>query len=222
MPPLTSLTAAVAAAGGTVLAAAQQTVSDRILWAAGIVTALGVLWKVFAPYAAKMGRLAELADVQASFLQDWNGEPARPGVDARPGLPETVAIIKQDLTRVNEQMHEVRGVFPTMAAGFDELKAMATENSHSIEQVKGEVAQLRNRVSDHSNRNVQQAAVLRQELEDRARTLEAKLDARNADVDAQLSGLAADRVLLEAYRASLHELGIDAQPPELPHPEEPQ
>ncbi|MFC7582414.1 hypothetical protein ACFQYP_00390 [Nonomuraea antimicrobica] len=31
------------------------------------------------------------------FLDDWKGEPARAGVEARPGIPERIALIENEL-----------------------------------------------------------------------------------------------------------------------------
>lgn len=36
------------------------------------------------------------------FLDDWNGEPARPGVEARPGFPERIARLEKLVTRIEE------------------------------------------------------------------------------------------------------------------------
>ncbi|WP_062435003.1 hypothetical protein [Herbidospora daliensis] len=34
------------------------------------------------------------------FLDDWNGEPARPGVPARPGFPERIAALEAESAQV--------------------------------------------------------------------------------------------------------------------------
>jgi predicted acylesterase/phospholipase RssA len=35
-----------------------------------------------------------------AFLTDWNGEPARPGREARPSMPERVARVETRLTQL--------------------------------------------------------------------------------------------------------------------------
>ncbi|MBB4915104.1 hypothetical protein [Streptosporangium saharense] len=57
----------------------------------GIVgTGVALLWKAVAGLMVKVRRLSH-------FLDDWNGEAARPGVPYRPGFPERVAVIEQEL-----------------------------------------------------------------------------------------------------------------------------
>lgn len=66
------------------------------------------------PVAPWLGALAILATAAVKlwpffrrlghFLDDWLGEPARPGIDARPGAMERLAAIEADLAEVH---HEV-------------------------------------------------------------------------------------------------------------------
>lgn len=35
-----------------------------------------------------------------NFLDDWNGEPARPGVEARPGFPDRLAALEVEVAAV--------------------------------------------------------------------------------------------------------------------------
>lgn len=51
------------------------------------------------------------------FLEDWRGEPARPGKDARPGIPERMQSIEQTQANLSEAVGAVR---------------KQVENSHSI------------------------------------------------------------------------------------------
>lgn len=42
-----------------------------------------------------------------AFLEDWNGEPARPGREKRPSMPERVARVEDRLTQVETAIHNV-------------------------------------------------------------------------------------------------------------------
>lgn len=58
--------------------------------AIGIISgAVTLFWKAG---AFVMGIYRRVQD----FLDDWNGEPARPGVPARPGFPDRIAAIEAD------------------------------------------------------------------------------------------------------------------------------
>lgn len=35
-----------------------------------------------------------------NFLDDWNGEPARPGVEARPGFPDRLAALEVEVATI--------------------------------------------------------------------------------------------------------------------------
>lgn len=72
---------------------------ETLLYAAGAIVALGaaatVLWK--------LGRgVVRLLRQVRTFLEDWNGEPERPGVPARPGVLER-------LERLDAQVHPNSG-----------------------------------------------------------------------------------------------------------------
>lgn len=59
--------------------------------AAAIVTALGGAFALGRGFARRGKGLA-------NFLEDWNGEPARKGVPARPGVMERLANVEKELT----------------------------------------------------------------------------------------------------------------------------
>ncbi|GAB3224083.1 hypothetical protein GCM10027447_12320 [Glycomyces halotolerans] len=72
---------------------------ETLLYAAAAIVALGaaatVLWK--------LGRgVVRLLRQVRTFLEDWNGEPERPGVPARPGVLER-------LERLDAQVHPNSG-----------------------------------------------------------------------------------------------------------------
>lgn len=158
------------------------TATGILLWAAGVATAIGVLWRFL--------HVGELLTGTRNFLKDYNGEPARPGVEQRPGLPER-------LGKIEAHTHELKGAFPAMVVALDELQRSLAENG--------------NRITEHRRRNEDQALLLRMELEQRAKTLEDKLAERNAAVDARLEHLSDDLLRAETYRASLVELGFDPE-----------
>jgi hypothetical protein len=41
------------------------------------------------------------------FLDDWNGEPARPGVPARPGFPDRIAALEAESSQVTTTLEGV-------------------------------------------------------------------------------------------------------------------
>ena len=43
------------------------------------------------------------------FIDDWQGEPARPGVPERPGVMERVSRIEERLSRVEHELHPNSG-----------------------------------------------------------------------------------------------------------------
>ncbi|MEU1883442.1 hypothetical protein ABZ470_39565 [Streptosporangium sp. NPDC020072] len=54
--------------------------------------ASALVWRGLRLAARKTRRLTH-------FLDDWQGEPARPGVEARPGIPERLQKIESELRR---------------------------------------------------------------------------------------------------------------------------
>ena len=62
---------------------------------AGGLGLLGVIGK------ASRWMLRTIRRVQ-NFLDDWNGEPARPGVEARPGFPARLAALEDEVASVRK------------------------------------------------------------------------------------------------------------------------
>jgi hypothetical protein len=59
--------------------------------AVGAVTVVLTAWRVvIKPIAGAVRRVVH-------FLDDWFGEPARPGQEARPGIPDRIAAIEHQL-----------------------------------------------------------------------------------------------------------------------------
>lgn len=187
--------AIITGAGGTVVTAlvsseSAPSATGILLWAAGVVTAIGVLWRFF--------HVGELITETRNFLKSYNGEPERKGYPARPGLPERLA-------KIESMTHEVKGALPA-------IMSVVEETSREVAEVKAQGIKTDARVTEHRRRGELQADILRQELDQRARSLEFKLDARNALVDEKLSHLSEDLLRSETMRSSLHELGIAIEP----------
>jgi hypothetical protein len=172
--------------------------AQLIAAAAALVTALGVLWR-WAHVGELLGgvfTLAKLAQLQRSFLVDWNGEPARPGVEARPSFPERMTSVedKAELVdrRTAELNHELRGeLVSRLVLLHDGQERLHDHNSEHA----AALARLDARVTDHRRRNELQVEQLRVEVDRRLRTI---------------SG---DLLRAETYRAALVELGLDIDPP---------
>lgn len=210
MSPFTEaalITTGLGAAAGAIAADSMDkapAATALLLWAAGVCTAIGVLWKFL--------HVGEILTGTRNFLKDYNGEPARPGVEPRPGLPERLASIER-------HTHEVKGAMPAMVVALEELKKWATENGSKIDKVDDRVTALDQRMTDHRRRNDQTAEVLRSDLERRASELAAKMEARDHTVDEKLNHLSEDLLRAQTYRAALHELGINVESRQKPRDE---
>lgn len=194
-------TASLSGLAGIGVAAAKSvtgsSATDVVILVAAVLTALGVI--------ARMLHLPELRRGTRDFLRTWNGEAKRPGVEAVPGIPEQMADTRANLTTLTADMHQIKGAMPSLAQALTDLAGTTNTNGQKIDM-------LEKRQSDHRQRNDEQAALLRMELDRRAEALERKLEARNRDVDTKLDGLAEDVFRAQAGRAILHELGMKIEP----------
>ncbi|MFE6549635.1 hypothetical protein ACFVHS_14750 [Streptomyces sp. NPDC057746] len=79
---------------------------DTLLTVGGLLTALvgvaAAVWRVVRA-GLRFFRRVEL------FMDDWYGEPARPGVPGRPGVMERVSGIDDRLTRVEHELQPNSG-----------------------------------------------------------------------------------------------------------------
>ncbi|WP_237404776.1 hypothetical protein [Actinacidiphila reveromycinica] len=79
---------------------------DAVLMWGGVITVLAgvaaLLWRA----VSAVIRLARRVD---EFMDDWAGEPGRPGVPPRPGVMERVATIDERLTRVEHELYPNSG-----------------------------------------------------------------------------------------------------------------
>lgn len=173
--------------------------AEPLIWIAGALTALGVIYRFL--------HVGEIVRGILNFLRDYNGEPARPGVPARPGLPDRIA-------KIESQTHEIKGRDAQLVVALEQLASSANENGLKIDRLDERVINLDERVTDHRRRNEEQVRVLRDELERRATDLEQQLSARNDVVDRRLAGISDDLLRAETMRAALVELGLEVERPE--------
>jgi hypothetical protein len=194
-----------------VLAGTAATISEvssngpaSILWLAGLIGALAFLWRTLFRKGFRRSR---------EFFRAWFGEPEAPGVDRRPGLPETVA-------QMAGQVHEIRARDDQVLAFMKEIAGQLTDNGRKtdaldlkVERVDTRVIGLDQRVTDHRRRNDETARLMREELLRRAAEVEEKLNVHNEAVDERLEHISEDLLRAETMRAALMELGLDVDPP---------
>lgn len=191
------------AAAGVVVAATSSLSHSgtMIVWAAGVLAALGVIYK-----AIHLGPAIRKAK---DFARSWFGEPAAPGVEARPGLPETVA-------KMAAHIHEIKGRDATIAQFLQDISEKMTENGLKVDRIDERVLHLDERVTDHRRRNEEQATLLRADLERRARELENARLERDQVVDERFDHISDDLLRAETMRSALVELGLDIDRPQKP------
>lgn len=134
--------------------------ADALLAAAAVVTALGVLWRSTRP-ARRLSRSLR------AFVEDWNGEPARPGRQATHPIPERLARIELQLVDV-----------PQLAVGLEALHSQARATAARVVSVDERLGLLDRRVTDHRRRNDRQIELLRAEVELRLGQLSAMQQGR--------------------------------------------
>lgn len=78
---------------------APRFVAEKVTVIAGVIT---LLWRVVRASMRLAGRVDE-------FMDDWSGEPGRPGVPPRPGVMERVAGIEDRLTGVEHELYPNSG-----------------------------------------------------------------------------------------------------------------
>lgn len=90
------------------------------------------------------------------FLLDWFGEPARPGVDARPSFPERMATVESRTKALNHDLRDDLGGRLAL------LTEMVEASSHASKQVAEELKEVNGRVTEHRRRNDDQIRLLRE------------------------------------------------------------
>jgi hypothetical protein len=122
-------------------------VTAQLLAAAAAITALGVLWTATRP-------VRRLAAAVRAFLEDWNGEPARPGRAATDPFPERLARIELQLVDV-----------PALTAGVEQLSVQLSSTGARVASLDDRLGLIDRRVADHRRRNDRQIELLRAEVE---------------------------------------------------------
>lgn len=79
---------------------------ERVLVIAGAIIVLGGAIVVLAKAGTWVGRIVGRMQV---FLDDWAGEPARPGTLRRPGVPERLGVIETRLQTLEKEMRPNAG-----------------------------------------------------------------------------------------------------------------
>lgn len=211
-----------------------DSVAQILLGVAAVLAAITGIWKFL--------HLGPLLRGTRFFLDDWNGQPARPGVPPRPSFPERMANVEDRTAQLNHdfrndiggrmallqaQLDAVDEATKTLrrnggssvadavhaaARGVEEVKEALATNRAGIERLDDRLLHTEERISDHRRRNDEQAENLRQELERRAALLEQRLHEREAELDAKLEGISQDVFRASAARAILTELGHKIEP----------
>lgn len=177
---------------------------------AGFIAVIAGLWRFW-----RVGRQLEGL---GHFLKDWNGEPPRPGFAGRPSFPERMTAQEERAETIEKRTadmnHEMRGEISSRLILLEETAAQLKRNGgtsvadavHRIKEIVDEIkaatadnqtalTRVDERVTEHRRRGDEAIAELRKYLTDR------------------LNAMEISTAQFEAMRASLHELGIDMDPP---------
>ena len=121
---------------------------------AGVITGCGVLAGGALWVATRIRKYWEkhyvdrLADLLGDFPTDWKGTPARPGVEARPGVMESIASLRQQVASIQAETKPNGGASLRDAVARIETE-MATHRqttSPAIAGLREDVAALRRRM----------------------------------------------------------------------------
>ncbi|MBP2331230.1 hypothetical protein JOF56_011615 [Kibdelosporangium banguiense] len=101
------------------------TIGQILLFVGGLVLVVGLfakVWKAIRPVWRGTG----------NFLEDWNGEPERPGVPAKPGVMERLRAIEQKVDGIDHELHPNSG-----QSLRDQVDSIRTELREHIAQQQG-------------------------------------------------------------------------------------
>ena len=121
---------------------------------AGIITGFGVLCGGALWVATRVRRYWEkhyvdrLADLLGEFPTDWKGTPARPGVEARPGVMESIADLRRQVAMIQAETKPNGGASlrDAVARIETEMAAHRQTTSPAIAGLREDVAALRRRM----------------------------------------------------------------------------
>ena len=126
--------------------------AQAVVTLAAVVAALGVLWRAL--------RLGQLLTGTRLFLDDWNGEAARPGVERRASFPERMAAVEE---RTRALTHDVRGELSSrlilLGDGLQRVEAAQATAAAALVDVNS-------RVTEHRRRNDELVHVLQLRLDE--------------------------------------------------------
>jgi hypothetical protein len=121
---------------------------------AGIITGVSVLCGGALWVATKVRRYWEkhfvdqLGDYLGEFLGDWKGEPARAGVEARPGVMESIASLRQQVAAIQAETRPNGGASlrDAVVRIETEMTAHRQATGPAIAGLREDVAALRRRM----------------------------------------------------------------------------
>jgi len=111
------------------------------------------LWRLIKP-------LRILAQSLGDLMDDWRGQPARPGVDAKPGVMERLKKLDADITGLRADIgrlvpgSEIASQFERITTELEAVKERQTDHAsklandyQQINQIETEVATMKNMLS---------------------------------------------------------------------------
>ena len=157
-----------------------------ILGLAALALALGTLHRYVVAPAVRM------VNAVRHFLEDWNGQPERPGHDRVPGVVEQIRTVRAEVTpngggSMKDALRRVEDKLDGLEQRAEQLTQRADTNARNIEALKDGQAEAK----DAAEKAAEAAT----------------------DVDQRLTGLLEEsQVREQTYLASLSEMGIDLDP----------
>lgn len=112
-----------------VTVAASEITDGPLAWVVGVAAVCTALTAIAhfthaAEVLSGIRKIARLAHLQESFFLDWNGEPGRDGVDARPSFPARMARVEQ---RISDHRERNEQTITALQQAVDELHRAQTD-----------------------------------------------------------------------------------------------
>lgn len=184
-----------------------------IIGAASVVAAFGILSKFFG--------IGEMWTGTRNFLKDWNGEPARPGFAGRPSFPERMTAQEQQAEKIEKRTadlnHDMRGeIASRLILLEDATKQLRRNGGTHLADVVHDIAEDVRELKATTQANGAAMERANQRITEHRRRQEETIVSLRAYLTERLNAMEISHAQFDAMRASLHELGIDVQPPEAP------